>query len=338
MFSVMASDLQSPFAEATQEKTMTQLNLSGRESTDAKQKSPKESEGTSIKDQTVGALGALAMFAAVIVVGSCSRSNTPVATQQSTQPTAPATAPVATVQSPVPTPVAAKAKPKSKRAKTLSYVNREYGVGFSFPREYSLKSGDQAQLSWGYLGPFQQDFVQPGGVTVAAVELPKTAYPGTDFDSAFLALSVNPEITPEQCTQFAFPETKTAADPSATDAVAKNSAEKVKIGAIEFTKVVDSRAAMMKQADAKYFHAFKNGACYEFALGLGTEGDGNVEETAPVDRQAVFSKLEKILASVKFQPVSIGEGQPLSPSARERAPENSSNTQAQNAIDHKEKE
>jgi len=48
---------------------MTQLNLSGRESTDAKQKSPKESEGTSIKDQTVGALGALAMFAAVIVVG-----------------------------------------------------------------------------------------------------------------------------------------------------------------------------------------------------------------------------------------------------------------------------
>jgi len=239
---------------------------------------------------------------------------------------------------PVPTPVAAKAKPKSKRAKTLSYVNREYGVGFSFPREYSLKSGDQAQLSWGYLGPFQQDFVQPGGVTVAAVELPKTAYPGTDFDSAFLALSVNPEITPEQCTQFAFPETKTAAEPSATDAVAKNSAEKVKIGAIEFTKVVDSRAAMMKQADAKYFHAFKNGACYEFALGLGTEGDGNVEETAPVDRQAVFSKLEKILASVKFQPVSIGEGQPLSPSARERAPENSSNTQAQNAIDHKEKE
>ena len=59
---------------------------------------------------------------------------------------------------------------------------------------------------------------------------------------------------------------------------------------------------MMKQADAKYYHAFNNGACYEFALGIATDDDGNVEEITPVDRQAVFARLEKILATVKLQP------------------------------------
>ena len=57
---------------------MTQLNLSGRPSNHPQQKSAAEPEGGSIKNQTVGALGALAMFAAVIVIGSCSRSSQPV--------------------------------------------------------------------------------------------------------------------------------------------------------------------------------------------------------------------------------------------------------------------
>ena len=61
---------------------MTQLNLSGRQSSNKQQNTAAEPEGESIKNQTVGALGALAMFAAVIVIGSCSHSSKPVATQQ----------------------------------------------------------------------------------------------------------------------------------------------------------------------------------------------------------------------------------------------------------------
>ena len=37
------------------------------------------------------------------------------------------------------------------------------------------------------------------------------------------------------------------------------------------------------------------------------ESDGNVEEITPVDRQQVFARLEKILATVKLQPVVIPE-------------------------------
>ncbi len=91
----------------------------------------------------------------------------------------------------------------------------------------------------------------------------------------------------------------------------------------------------MKQRDAKYYHAFSNGACYEFALGIGTEGDGNVEGITTVDRQAVFAKLEKILATVKLQPAAVPETETPTPSAKEAVPDGSSNTQEQSAIDRK---
>ena len=91
---------------------MTQLNLSGRPSNNPQQKPAAEPEGGSIKNQTVGALGALAMFAAVIVIGSCSqqqarsgaatRSTCGTGLSSGRQPPAP-----------VPAPVQAKAKPGS---------------------------------------------------------------------------------------------------------------------------------------------------------------------------------------------------------------------------------
>jgi hypothetical protein len=66
---------------------------------------------------------------------------------------------------------------------------------------------------------------------------------------------------------------------------------------------------MMKEADAKYYHVFGNGACYEFALGVGTDSDHNVEEITPVDRKEVFGKLEKILTTVKLRPTVMPETQ-----------------------------
>lgn len=312
---------------------MTQLNLSGRNSTSKQGPSLPDDNGSSISNQTLGALGALVLFAAVIGISSCSSSNNKPAVAAA--PTVQAAVPtpssvVLAMASATPAPETKKAPAAKRRAATLSYVNREYGVGFSFPRQYSLKSGDKAEASWGYLGRVEMDFVHPGGVTLAAVELPKNSYPGTDFKSAFVNLSVNPGMTSEACTQFAFPNTKGQGDASSTEEAAP---AKVKIGTIEFNKVESSMAAMMKQADARYYHAFNNGACYEFALGLGTESDGSTEGKE-LDRKAVFGKLEKILATVKFQPGVAPETAPV-PSATDRQPDGATNTQEQSAIDHK---
>ena len=277
---------------------MTQLNLSGRPSNNPQQKPAAEPEGESIKNQTVGALGALAMFAAVIVIGSCSSSK-PVAEKQPAQPAAPVSAPAVATPAPATAPVQAKAKIRKHRAATLSYVNREYGLSFRFPRSYRLKTGKAVQAA------AQMNFVNPGGVMLATVEMPGNSYPGTDFKSGLVAVSVNPGMTSEACAQFALPEPGMG-----TEASSPVKVDDVKIGAIEFREVKNS-SATMKQPDARYYHVFNAGDCYEFALGIATDGDVNVEEITSVDREQVFGKLEKILATLKLQPGVLPETQTL---------------------------
>jgi hypothetical protein len=258
------------------------------------------------------------MFAAVIVIGSCSSSK-PVAVQQPIQPTAPVSAPAVTAPAPVPAPVA-KAKTKKRRAATLSYINPDYGLSFNFPRGYQLKAGKEAQVASATSEPLQMNFVHPGGVTLAALEMPGNSYPGTDFKSASVNVSVNPGMTSEACAQFAFPEPSTATDTPSPVKIAA-----VKIGAIEFHEVENSGGAMMKPGEAKYYHVFSNGACYEFALAIGTDTDRNVEEITPVDREQVFGRLEGILATVKFQSAVTPETQAPVPAVAAAAPADSSN-------------
>jgi hypothetical protein len=313
---------------------MTQLNLSGRQSNNSQQKPAAEHEEGSIKNQTVGALGALAMFAAVIVIGSCSRSSQPVAVQQPVQSTTPAATPAPTVPVPTPTPTPVVAKAKKRRAATLSYVNREYGLSFSFPRNYKLKTqpatqvnattnGNETQATSTTAEPLPMNFVHPGGMALAAVEMPANSYPGTDFQSGFITVSVNPGMTAEACAQFA---------PTETDgrAVASSPAKivPVKIGALEFQQVESPSDATMKPADTKYYHVFGNGGCYEFGLGIATHDAGNSEggEITPVDRQAVFARLERILATVKLRPSVMPETPAPVPAVAATAPADSSNT------------
>jgi hypothetical protein len=69
---------------------------------------------------------------------------------------------------------------------------------------------------------------------------------------------------------------------------------------MEMTSEFDASA--LKQIETQYYHNYASGACYEYSLGLTTEGfptEGGIQH---VDRDAVFAKLEKILATVKVNP------------------------------------
>ena len=61
-----------------------------------------------------------------------------------------------------------------------------------------------------------------------------------------------------------------------------------------------------RQSDSKYFHVYQNGACYEFALNVTTVAseEGVMKH---VDRDKVFDRLEKILATVKINSVAAPE-------------------------------
>lgn len=189
----------------------------------------------------------------------------------------------------------AKKTPK-KRPANVTYSDANSGVSFLYPRKFKLASGDKAQAQLANMSDVPMNFVQPGGVSVATVTLPGSSYPGTDFASAFFNVNVNHSVSEQECSRFAFVDSRDA-DSEPVDA------EKVKIGSTDMEMTSNFSASAMKQAETQYYHSYENGACYEYVLGLSTAGFGTKDNIEPVNRNDVFAKLEKILATVKVNPV-----------------------------------
>ena len=179
-------------------------------------------------------------------------------------------------------------KAKKARPANATYVNGTYGISFSYPRKYSLQSGGKNATS-----PVQSSFLKAGSVQVATVDMPNDTYPETDFSSALVNVSVNTNLTAEECAQFVPNSSEEKTNPAS-----------VKLGSNEFSELEQMIGEPTHQADMKYFHLFKNGACYEFALDVETERKAD-DDLAQVDRGKVFQKLEKILASAKIKDVEI---------------------------------
>jgi len=180
-------------------------------------------------------------------------------------------------------------KVKKHRPPNATYVNGTYGVSFSYPRKYSLQAGDKNSVV-----PIQASFLKPGIVEIASVDMPNDSYPDTDLSSALLNVSVNSGMTAEECAQFL---------PYSKDADATKPAS-VKLGLNEFTELEQMSGETTRQSDLKYFHLFKNGACYEFALDVETSRKAD-EELAQTDRGKIFHQLEKILTTARIKDVDL---------------------------------
>jgi hypothetical protein len=300
----------------------TQLGLSGSpdkkpetktQTPSPKGPSPHSNEKQPTKKQRTAALAgsliATALLGVFVFESGCSKEsaktssiappNPPVAGQLSLPIAA-----VSTTITPANSQPLAKKKSRQRKLSASTYTNPTYGVSFRYPKYDNLKEGDDANLELDGLGPVEMNFVQPGGTTISAVELPRRLYAGTDFNTAFFNVSVNPKMTAEECEQFAFPETAdTKADPVTIS--------KTKIGPTEFHAVEAFAETESNEADVKFYHVFQSGSCYEFTLGLETAAESNSDQpkpgVKPVDGNEVFRQLNWMLSTVKIQPISTPE-------------------------------
>jgi hypothetical protein len=252
------------------------------------------------RQQKIAMIAGFAILGLLLAVSACSdQSPKPALVGVSTSAST-STAPVAT-PTPASTvtaaalPAPAKKTPR-KRPANVTYSDANSGISFLYPRKFTLTSGDKALPELGSVVDAPMNFVQPGGIAVATVELPGNSYPGTDFKSAFFKVNVNRSVSEQECEHFAFVDTRNA-DGEPVDA------EKVKIGSTSMETTSNFTASALKQDETEYYHSYENGACYEYDLGLGTAGYGARDGTEPVNRDEVFAKLEKILATVKINPV-----------------------------------
>jgi hypothetical protein len=164
--------------------------------------------------KTISAHAGVLIFAAVLIVCSvtvgCSSDKPQPAGSNNPIPVTPpqqqaAVVPMhAPLEKPASKPVQRKAP---KKPATVNYTDKTYGVTFEYPRRYAIETGDAAaELLLSH--PIPMNFVEPGGVALAAVELPETNYNNTDFSSAFFNVSVNKTLTADQCSQFSVPQPK----------------------------------------------------------------------------------------------------------------------------------
>jgi hypothetical protein len=258
----------------------------------------------------VGSLIATSLLGVFLLESGCSKESEKAAIIAPLSQTIPSQQQAPTVTLPATTASQPPAKKKSRQRKlsASTYSNPTYGVSFLYPKSGMLQEGDKANLELDGLGPVEMNFVQPGGTTISAVELPRKLYAGTDFNAAFFNASVNSKMTADECAQFAFPETSNQGSDPVTIS------KKTKVGATEFRAVEGFAGEENNEADLKYYHVFQNGSCYEFALGLETVVDSATDEVKPssklVDRNEVFRKLNWILSTVKIQPVAAPKAVP----------------------------
>jgi hypothetical protein len=245
-------------------------------------------------------MAGFALLGLMLAVSACSKQSPKPALVAVSSPASTSTAPAIPGASATASPTTAAAvlpkpakKTPNRRPANITYSDANSGVSFLYPRKFELASGEKAQPQ--LAADLPMNFTQPGGVAVATVALPAGSYPGTDFASAFFNVNMNRTVSEQECAHFAFVDTRNA-DGEAVDA------EKVKIGSTDMDMTSSFSASSIQQAETQYYHSYENGACYEYVLGLGTTGYGAKDGIEPVNRDEVFARLRKILATVKINP------------------------------------
>jgi hypothetical protein len=237
------------------------------------------------------------LIAALLFALACSRHSGPFSiSSPGSAIQSPSAQPPAAVPSVAAAPaVQAHAKKMKRRPSAATYADSAYGVSFRYPRNYKIKARETVKAQDSPAIPL--NLVPADAVTLATVELPRNSFPGSDFSSGLFQVSVSQGHTQTECAQFAVPDTD---EHSGEPLLPSNTI----VGGRAFQEM-DHFAGPAQPADTKYYHVFENGMCYEFALGFSRHDF--VKNAAPVAREEVFAKLEKILSTVRLQSATTAQ-------------------------------
>lgn len=178
---------------------------------------------------------------------------------------------------------------KPVSSQLINYKSRNYGVSFLYPWQYafstakSLANGDSAQAK------------SEGQFTLARVEIPKGYYPDTDFQSGYFTLSLNQDLTEQEC--------QSTLNPGKNGKVETDT-----INGVEFRWVQSENGGRGNASTIRNYSAFTNGTCYQVEIGVKTSNDRGLARE--VDADQVLQRLDRILRTVKILPVTQNVAEP----------------------------
>jgi hypothetical protein len=257
-----------------------------------------------IKNSTIALIASAGVLAVTTACSSSGRASSANNTKSATPLAAlsqPATATIENVSAP-----AALVHSVTHRAALATMRNDDFGIALEYPWQYGFKSGHKLRTQGEQV---ETSFVAPGGANLGTINIPAGYYENTDFERAFVEVNVNRKLTQDQCSQFAGNAEGTDSDDdnsdgnNLADASVQPDVQPVK------TEVGNQEYLMLERttdnSTQRTYHAYQNGACYEFVLSLKTndaDASDNGQALKPVSRKQVFSRLEKVLASVEIAP------------------------------------
>ncbi len=174
---------------------------------------------------------------------------------------------------------------KGPGAQLVTYKSRDYGVSFMYPWQYSFTSAK----GLGNMNGSDETKGEKGEkFTLARVEIPKGFYPDTDFDSGYFLLSLNEDLNEQEC--------------QSTLTLPKNGKlESETINGVEFRWIQTETGGHGSASTIRSYAGFSNGTCYEVEMGVKTKNERGMSRE--VDAGQVLRRLERILQTVKIQPV-----------------------------------
>ena len=234
---------------------------------------------------TVILLGAAAMLAVAIACSTASKA-TPVVVKNS-QPIGPAIRPDAnksvafTAKPEVVTIADKKNDANAPKPQYIVFKSRDYGLSLQYPWQYKKLSA-KTIANYPDLQPTSDGF--EGQFTIARIVVPKGFYPDTDFDSAYLAVSLNQEIGKEDC--------------QSSLKIGKDSKpETANVNGTDFLWTESDSGGKGSASKLRNYVAYANDTCYEIETGVKTKNDGFSRE---VDPDQVMKRLDSMLMSVKI--------------------------------------
>ena len=174
-----------------------------------------------------------------------------------------------------------------------SFHDPTYKISFDVPANWNFTRRDHE------ISTFRLDARTAARTTLmrAVVSIPENPFPESTFSGAYLYFSVTPHLNDAACARQAAPATdKTPAVQGRRGAVSE-------IAGISFAHGHDEQRAICIIQRDEVYTTLRRGACYRFDLTInnfcGGEASG-VRDITPKELDAVRSRLEAILATVRF--------------------------------------
>jgi len=167
------------------------------------------------------------------------------------------------------------------------YRNSQYGIQFSYPSSYTVKSGS-AGLQGGNYGIYPED---TSATSLVTIEMPGSFYPNTGFEGAALNVSVNPSLSSSQCYALVNPNIVSGRPSQGTKSV----------DGVTFNWVVGGGAAAGTSNTEGHGAGYTNGICYEVNAGAQYSDitpDGVTQ--SPFSDSVLTSALNSVFATVVF--------------------------------------